>query len=589
MNHASYTPVVSFIGRPNVGKSTLFNRLMRDQQRAITFDLPGVTRDRHYGVTTLKEVRNLSDQEVILVDTGGFYPQQIDESMVKEREELFFNVMAEHAKIAISESDLVLLVVDAREGFIPFDKQIVSEIRRANKEFWVLVNKYDSDKQSGEEIQFYSLGIDEEQMVVTSGAHNLGIEELRTRLHKRMSVVAEERKGEIESLDLQLGVRPYSDVVSSIALIGGPNAGKSTLLNCIVGAKRALVSDIAGTTVDPIEGYFEMYFRGDDIQLLAGQENEFRNGASRGDAAILREYKQVLPELQDLQKNTYSLDDDEELDGDLEDFELEEEGDIFSDRDYAELLANDQLIEEEAELVEEEVAEEEPVVEGALRSLKIVDTAGIRRQSNIKGKIESMSVFRALRAITEAEIVVMVIDATKGISHQDRRLADIAIDKGKSIILCLNKMDLLWHQLKDRNKRKEWLEDMRAKIPWLSYCEIVTLSAKRRKNIKALKNALRQTVMVRNRPLPTSRLNKIVYSLVENHPIILKGSRGLPFKIRYASNVKTNPPTILFFANKTKDIPMNYRRYLQNAIRREFQLVNTPVHLIFRNNRDLGK
>ena len=151
--------VVSLIGRPNVGKSSLFNRLMRRQHKAITHDVPGVTRDRHYGIVTIDELAEEQAQDLILVDTGGFYPEKIDEraeTKAKQNANMFFNIMTEHAKQAIAESDLVLFVVDVRERVLPFDKTIAKYIRQAKKEFWVIINKYDSDPQEGHEIEFYN-------------------------------------------------------------------------------------------------------------------------------------------------------------------------------------------------------------------------------------------------------------------------------------------------------------------------------------------------------------------------------------------------------------------------------------------------
>jgi GTP-binding protein len=176
--------------------------------------------------------------------------------------------MADQAKIAIDESDLVLLVVDAREGMNPFDQNICDYVRRSKKQFWVLVNKFDSSKQEGSENEFYAMGIEQEQIMTLSAAHGLGFEDLRDRL-KQTIVKEEESK---RNMTLQNGVAPVSEVVANVAIIGAPNAGKSTLLNRLLGANRALVSDIPGTTVDPIEGYFELYF-GDDVTALKSYHN----------------------------------------------------------------------------------------------------------------------------------------------------------------------------------------------------------------------------------------------------------------------------------------------------------------------------
>src|SRR5690606_14081188 len=148
--------VVSIIGRPNVGKSSLFNRLMRKQHKALTLDRPGVTRDRHYGIAKFDDLAHKKEVEVILVDTGGFYPVRVEEG--RDNVSAFFNIMKDHARLAIDESDLVLFVVDAREGVLPVDREIASAIRARKKPFWLVVNKFDSDAQSGTEYEFYELG-----------------------------------------------------------------------------------------------------------------------------------------------------------------------------------------------------------------------------------------------------------------------------------------------------------------------------------------------------------------------------------------------------------------------------------------------
>src|SRR5690606_30787630 len=215
-------------------------------------------------------------EEMILVDTGGFYPEKIEtDPRKKNNVDPFFNIMADHAKLAIDESDLVLFVVDVREGLLPFDKGICDYIRSTKKPFWLLMNKFDTEKQEGDQYEFYELGLEEDQMFRLSAEHNRGLYDLRTNLLVTAKKFRESGTltGELDE-QLQKGVKPRHDVVASVAIVGAPNAGKSTLLNRLVGAQRALVSEMAGTTVDPIEGYIDLYF-GPDIDLLEAQENQF--------------------------------------------------------------------------------------------------------------------------------------------------------------------------------------------------------------------------------------------------------------------------------------------------------------------------
>lgn len=595
--------VVSLIGRPNVGKSSLFNRLMKKQHKAITHDMPGVTRDRHYGITELDDLLNEKAMEAILVDTGGFYPQKIEEQ--NENEDIenankFFNIMTKHAEMAIDESDLVLFVVDVREGVLPFDESIARYIRSQKKNFWLVMNKYDTDKQMGDEVDFYSLGVDPDAMFTASAAHGLGVDLLREALHRE--AIKFNDSGDATTSELQKGVTPREEVVSRLAIIGAPNAGKSTLLNLLVGAERALVSDIAGTTVDPIEGYFDIFFGKDakklheDMNLLKQdgllfkQYEDFRRNNSDFYQSMLDAYN--LEELHDKDHDFEHLEVDMELEELIENESLEEmgiddeavEGDNL-DRLYDQVFSSD---EEGSDDSSEDLEESEE--EGSYwRSLHLIDTAGIRRQKSVKGFIESQSVYRSLRCITESDIVIYMIDASKGMGHQDRRLLDIALEKGKSVIVCLNKIDLLKEQLTDEKAKRAWLQKLRDEVPWLYYCDLIPISAKYNRRIKQLRTAIKKTVLVRKSTIPTGILNRYIYDLVEKNPVITKGAGGKRFKVKYASMVKTSPPTFLFFTNKSKGLTDSYRRYLKNGLRREFDFDNTPIHLIFRTGNDLAK
>jgi GTP-binding protein len=555
----STSVVISLIGRPNVGKSSIFNRLMQSQFKAITYDKPGVTRDRHYGILNLDD-----ETSAILVDTGGFYPTHIEASgntLEEQQFNTFFNIMADQAKIAIDESDLVLLVVDAREGMNPFDQNICDYVRRSKKQFWVLVNKFDSSKQEGAENEFYAMGIDQEQIMTLSAAHGLGFEDLRDRLKKTILKEEETKR----NITLQNGVAPVSEVVANVAIIGAPNAGKSTLLNRLLGANRALVSDIPGTTVDPIEGYFELYF-GDDVTSLKSYHNEL----------LEKTLEEVQDEPTELDQEEFEANADFVEENSIDDLEYK----IFEAPEALE----DQIQNEESDTQSSSIVEAGP---NPWRTIKLVDTAGIRKQKNVNGFIESQSVIRSLKAITDSDVVIYMVDATVGITHQDRRLCDIALEKGKSLILCLNKIDLVKMNFQDRKKRKEWTEDLRHKIPWLDFCELITISAKQGGHINFLKQNLAKTVIIRHKKLGTGELNRVITELVDRNPIIVKHSRGARFKVKYASMIKAAPPTFLLFSNKSKNIPDNYRRYLVNGIRKNFELINTPVHLIFRTGADL--
>jgi GTP-binding protein len=625
--------VISLIGRPNVGKSTIFNRLMKKAHKAITFDKPGVTRDRHYGIASFEEIAHQKKVEAIVVDTGGFYPTKIEENVPKLRDQVmnkFFNIMTDQAKTAIRESDLILFVVDSREGVLPYDQMIADYIRKEQKPFWVIINKYDSEKQEGEELEFYQLGIGPEEMYKVSAEHGLGLLDLRCDLQKEILKFEGQQVQEMSAL--QKGVTPREKVVGRLSLIGAPNAGKSTLLNLLLGSQRALVSDIAGTTVDPIEGFFDLFFGKSAYEL--DEEVSF----AKNDTLLFQQYEEFRannPEVYNSLTYSYNLEEegtrgvplyDEEdylssetplfveeddssdeidLDKELSEAELakydnEVYENVFSDdleelEDDAEYLDDndnyeeDDLLEGDTSISFQKEIKSDESVGSQWRSLHIVDTAGIRRQKSVEGFIEQQSVYRSLRCITESDIVIFMIDATIGISHQDRRLLDIALEKGKSCIVCLNKVDLLKEQLVDEKAKKEWIKDLRATVPWLYYCDLIPISAKHGRNIGNLKEIIRKTILVRNRNIGTGILNRYLYQLVENHPVAIKKAGGKRFKVKYASMLKSNPPTFLLFTNLSKGIPDNYKSYLKNGLRKEFDLDNTPIHLIFRSGEDLAK
>lgn len=583
--------VISLIGRPNVGKSSLFNRLMKKANKSITHDKPGVTRDRHYGIVTFNEINNVEEKDAILVDTGGFYPSKIEENVAKEKDQImnkFFNIMTEQAKIAISESDLILFVVDSREGILPFDESIAAYIRIQKKPFWVLVNKYDTDKQAGEELEFYSLGINEKEMFKVSAEHGVGLLDLKEALHKEIIRFEESQKNEISNL--QKGVTPREKVVAKLALIGAPNAGKSTLLNLLLGSERALVSSIPGTTVDPIEGFFDIFFGKDASKL----ENDV--SFAKTDNLLLQQYEEFRknnPDLYESLSMSYNLEeegtkgvplyDEENYIGEETPLISEDEEILHDQDDLYEKVFNEKFGNEEEFLTEEKIE-----TGSQWRSMHIVDTAGIRRQKSVDGFIEQQSVYRSLRCITECDIVIFMIDATIGISHQDRRLLDIALEKGKSAIVCLNKVDLLKETLVDEAAKKEWIADLRDTVPWLNHCDLIPLSAKYNKHIGKLKEVIKKTVLIRNSNIGTGKLNRYVHQLLETNPVAIKKA-GKRLKVKYASMLKSNPPTFLFFANLSNDIPDNYKNYLKNGLRKEFTLDNTPIHIIFRTGEDLTK
>ncbi len=299
--------------------------------------------------------------------------------------------------------------------------------------------------------------------------------------------------------------------------------------------------------------------------------------------AIMLEYGQMAPEFQGAELDPEITPADAAAETDFNpvaDFNLD---DYFGDD------AIEAALEAPAAPDAEIIHAHDPAGADNWRSVKMVDTAGIRRAKKVEGFIEEQSVYRSLRAITESDVVVFMVDATLGITHQDRRLLDIALEKGKSLIICLNKIDLLRETFADAKKKKEWLADLKWHIPWLNFCQLVTISAKHNRNVGFLKGVIRDTILVRHKKVPTGQLNKTITTLIDVHPIMIARTSGTRFKVKYASMIKAAPPTFLLFTNKSLGIPENYKRYLVNGLRKEFGLANTPVHLIFRTSSDLER
>lgn len=515
------TKIVSIVGRPNVGKSTIFNRFTKSKRRSLTFDTPGVTRDGHYGLVTLDEIYkgDVTPQTFLLVDTGGFY---VDHSKVVNEglgevgdEDILWDQVANHSMTAIQESDFCLVVVDIRDGLMAADEELIKMLRQSGKLFWLLANKCDSTKQEMDIVDFSKLGLDEDEIFSISAEHDLGFEELRVSLQKILFEL-EANQGDL----LVSNVVPQFPLVGSLAIIGAPNVGKSTLLNQLLGMERSIVSPVAGTTVDPVEAYLTL-----DMGESSQEVDDFWLGQDLGYLGSFSQHKKY-----------------------------------------------DQLISSE---------------EQNKRSILVLDTAGIRRQASVDGFIETQSVYRSLRCLTDASLVLYIIDAYKGLTHHDRHLIGLSLEKGKTIFLLLNKFDLVKKKLKeDKRDISEWLNHWQEMVPWLEFCEMIPISAKTGEGVGKIRNRIQDFFVNRAKSVSTGELNRVIQTLIDEKPLNFQEGKGVSLKLKYASLVKNFPPTVLLFTNKSQDIPVHYRRYMVNGIRRGMDWKNTPVHLIFRTNSD---
>jgi len=435
-------PVVTIVGRPNVGKSTLFNRIA-GRRISITEDTPGVTRDRIYA-----ECEWL-DNHFTLIDTGGIEPNTTD---------TIFEQMRIQAEIAIDMADVVLFMVDGKEGLTADDTEVAQMLRKADKEIILVVNKMDRFVNEDNIYEFYNLGLGDP--VSISSAEALGIGDLLDEI--------------ISKFDERMNVEEGDDSVK-IAVIGKPNAGKSSIINKIIGEDRVIVSDIPGTTRDAIDTKFE------------------RNS----------------------------------------------------------------------------------------KKYTLIDTAGIRKKSKILESVEKYSVLRAFTAVERADICILVIDADKGVTEQDIRIAGYSHDNSKGMIIAVNKWDLIE---KDNKTFKEFTDDIRQKLAYASYAPIITVSALTGQRMNKILDAVDEVYSFRNLRISTGVLNDILTEAVlMNQPATVKGKR---LKIFYGTQVAVNPPKFLIFVNDKEIVHFSYERYIENKIREAFEYKGTPIVIEFRNRSE---
>ncbi len=437
-------PIVAIVGRPNVGKSTLFNKLI-GERRSIVEDTPGVTRDRIYGECEWR------GKTFILIDTGGIEPKSDD---------IILSQMRTQAQIAIETADVILFMCDIRAGLLADDRDIAVLLKRSGKPVVLCVNKADSIGHVPYEFyEFYELGFDREPIALSS-LHGSGSGDALDAILECFP----EEEPEVEEED-----------VIHVAVIGKPNAGKSSIINRMVGSNRLIVSNIAGTTRDAV-----------DTRL----ENEFG---------------------------------------------------VFN----------------------------------------LIDTAGIRRASRIEDKIEKYSVLRAKMAVERADVCLIMIDATEGITEQDEKIAGLAHEAGKASIVVVNKWDAVE---KDNGTTNEFTRKIMTSLSYMTYAPILFVSALTGQRVK---NLYEQILYVYNQSrtrITTGMLNELLNAATEKvQPPSDKGKR---LKIYYMTQAQVAPPTFVIFCNSIELFHFSYQRYLENCIRETFGFRGTPIRLIIKQRGD---
>lgn len=436
-------PVVAVVGRPNVGKSTLFN-LLAGERISIVEDTPGVTRDRIYA-----EVSWL-DKNFTLIDTGGIEPDTKD---------VILSQMREQAQIAMDTADVIIFLVDVRQGLVDADSKVADMLRRSGKPVVLVVNKVDSfEKFMPDVYEFYNLGIGDPLPV--SAASKLGIGDMLD---------------EVIKLFPQGKNTDEEDERPRIAVVGKPNVGKSSLVNRLLGENRVIVSDIAGTTRDAI----------DTAVKYNGQEYVF------------------------------------------------------------------------------------------------IDTAGLRRKNKIKEELERYSIIRAVTAVERADVVLVVIDATEGVTEQDAKIAGIAHERGKGIVIVVNKWDAVE---KDDKTIYRHTEKIRQILSFMPYAEIMFISAKTGQRTGKIFEMIDMVIENNSMRIATGVLNEIVSEAVAmQQPPSDKGKR---LKIYYVTQVAVKPPTFVIFVNDKQLLHFSYTRYLENRIRDAFGFKGTSLKFIARERKE---
>ncbi|MCJ8295531.1 MAG: ribosome biogenesis GTPase Der [Colwellia sp.] len=464
-------PVVALVGRPNVGKSTLFNRLTRSRN-ALVADYPGLTRDRQYGQAEVEE------HPFIVIDTGGING---DEKGIDVK-------MAEQSLLAIEEADAVLFLVDARDGLTAADHGIADHLRKQNKKIFVVANKIDGIHGDSAVAEFYSLGLGEHVHQIAA-AHGRGVTQLLTlaltpHIEALANPVEPKEEGEEndefsdevevelteEELAKKLEDEPKENDKIKLAIIGRPNVGKSTLTNRILGEERVVVYDMPGTTRDSV--YIPME----------------RNG---------REYT-------------------------------------------------------------------------------LIDTAGIRRRKNVTDVVEKYSVIKTLRAIEDANVCLLIIDAQEGISDQDLSLLGFILEAGRSLVLAVNKWDGLEDHEKDRIKT-----ELDRRLGFIDFARIHFISALHGTGVGHLYESVEEAFVSATKRISTAMVTKILDMAVFDHqPPMHQGRR---IKLKYAHAGGYNPPIIIVHGNLAKKLPMSYKRYLMNYYRKSLKMMGTPIRIQFKD------
>ncbi len=431
-------PLVAIVGRPNVGKSTLFNRILR-RREAIVDNTPGVTRDRKMAIA------EWAGRRFCLVDTGGYLPGG----------DVIEKAVLDQVRQAVEEADVIVFLTDARSGVTALDTEIASVLRRVQKPVLLAANKADSATVELNVAEFYALGLGQPFPIAAESGRRLGdfLDAVVAALPEKESATEENGRDTIR-----------------LAVVGRPNVGKSSFVNCLLGEERQIVTEVPGTTRDAVDTSFEHH----------------------GQAYVL------------------------------------------------------------------------------------IDTAGLRRRARVSEAVEYYSTVRSLRSLRRSDVVVLLIDATEGITDQDIRILEQAIKHGKGIVLAVNKWDLV----EKTANAAEFEAAIRDKLRGNAFMPILFISSKTGQRVFRVLEVARAVYEERRKTIKTSELNQFLSAAVAGYAPPSMDRREV--KIKYCTQVKHSPPVFAFFTNAPKSIPANYRQYLENRLRERFGFFGVPLTLVFR-------
>jgi len=431
--------IIAIVGRPNVGKSTLFNRLVQ-RREAIVDSVSGVTRDRHYGKS------DWNGKEFSVIDTGGY---------VVGSDDIFEGEIRKQVQLALDEADIIIFVVDVEQGITPMDSEVAKILRKVKKPIFTVVNKVDNAMRDADAVEFYNLGLGDYHTI--SSINGSGTGDLLDAITTIIPAP--------EEIDLE------AEELPRFAVVGRPNAGKSSFINSLIGEERNIVTDIAGTTRDSI----------------------------------------------DTKYNRFGFD------------------------------------------------------------FNLVDTAGIRKKSKVKEDLEFYSVMRAVRTIEYADVVILMVDASRGFESQDQNIFWLAEKNKKGVVILINKWDLVE---KETNTMRDYEAAVRKEIEPFTDVPIIFVSVLTKQRIfKAIETAVTVFQSRKNR-ISTSKLNETMLEIIkQNPPPAIKGKY---VKIKYCMQLPTPTPQFAFFANLPQYVKDSYRRYLENQLREQYDFNGVPIIIYFR-------